>query len=392
MPLVIGGFSGGTGSRYKLVRTNYLIGRIGASNQVANGIYNDQGASNFLNLVNQSLPNELKADYLCLMNIDSGTASFGDTNVISPNIIDLEGNSASSGARFVPLIGPSYRSLAQNSNYTSYTDGIESAPSANTMLRAHDLIKKTNGVIQELLCSAMCRLEITTTASGTSNVVKAVPLPLTTDDLSPLDQARFRLMISQFDARADSASSLLEGGSMFNIGFFIKESGTYGSAGVVWGKNHRLALNWSPTSDALTTNFIAKGNAQERVATTFAQVFGGLGGVAEVEITDGGTGYSGKYIMTNPQSGSLNGVACEVRIAGTSGGAVQFVDIGNSADTTGGIALDPGHSYAVGETITLTTTGGEAGNDDAVLTVTAVKNQFGLLSVVGIVDTDPAGQ
>jgi len=391
MPLVIGGFSGGSGSRYKLVRTNYLIGRIGAPTQVANGLYNDQGASNFLNLVNQSLPNELKADYLCLMQFTS-TASFGDTNVISPNIIDLEGNTASSGARFVPLIGPSYRSLAQNSNYTSYTDGIESAPSANTMIRAHDLIKKTNGVIQELLCSAMCKLEITTTASGTSNVVKAVPLPLTSDDLSPLDQARFRLMISQFDARADSASSLLEGGSMFNIGFFIKESGTYGSAGVVWGFNHRLSLNWSPTSDALTTNFIAKGNAQERVATNFAQVFRGLGGVAEVEITNGGTGYSGKYIMAAGQSGSLNGVSCVVRIAGTSGGAVTNVQVGNSADNTGSIALDPGHSYAVGETITLTTSGAEAGNDDAVLTVTAVKNQFGLLSVVGIVDTDPAGQ
>lgn len=383
MPLVIGGFSGGTGSRYQLVRSNYLIARIGNSIQNTNGVYNDQGASNFLNLVNQTLPNELKADYLCLMQTGS-SASFGDTNIISPNIIDLEGNSSSSGARFVPLIGPSYRSVAQNSEYTSYTDGIASTPSADTMLRAHDQMKKTNGVIQELLCSAMCKLEVTTTASGTSNVMTALNLPLTTDDLSPLDQARFRLMISQFDVRADSANSLLEGGSMFNIAFFVGESG---SNGVVFANSHRLGINWSPTSTALTTNFIPKGNSQERVATTFADVFGGKGGLESVTITDGGTGYSGKFILTAGQSGSADGSSASIRIAGTSGGAVVGVQV---ADDDQG--LDPGHSFVVGETITLNSTGGESGNDDCVLTVTGVKNQFGLLSVVGIVDTKPPSQ
>lgn len=383
MPLVIGGFSGGPGSRYKLVRSNYLIARIGNSIQTTNGLYNDQGASNFLNLVNQTLPNELKADYLCLMQTGS-TASFGDSNIISPNIIDLEGNSSSSGARFVPLIGPSYRSVAQNSNYTSYTDGIASTPSADTMIRAHDQMKKTNGVIQELLCSAMCKLEVTTTASGTSNVMTALNLPLTSDDLSPLDQARFRLMISQFDTRADSASSLLEGGSMFNIGFFVGESGTNG---VVFSNSHRLGINWSPTSTALTTNFIAKGNAQERVATTFADVFGGKGGLESVTITDGGTGYSGKFTLAAGQSGSADGSSAIIRIAGTSGGAVTGIEV---ADDDQG--LDPGHSYVVGETITLNSTGSEVGNDDCVLTVTSVKNQFGLLSVVGIVDTKPPSQ
>lgn len=383
MPLVIGGFSGGPGSRYKLVRSNYLIARIGNSIQTTNGLYNDQGASNFLNLVNQTLPNELKADYLCLMQTGS-TASFGDSNIISPNIIDLEGNSSSSGARFVPLIGPSYRSVAQNSNYTSYTDGIASTPSADTMIRAHDQMKKTNGVIQELLCSAMCKLEVTTTASGTSNVMTALNLPLTSDDLSPLDQARFRLMISQFDTRADSASSLLEGGSMFNIGFFVGESGTNG---VVFSNSHRLGINWSPTSTALTTNFIAKGNAQERVATTFADVFGGKGGLESVTITDGGTGYSGKFTLAAAQSGSADGSSAIIRIAGTSGGAVTGIEV---ADDDQG--LDPGHSYVVGETITLNSTGSEVGNDDCVLTVTSVKNQFGLLSVVGIVDTKPPSQ
>lgn len=383
MPVVIGGFSGGPGSRYKLVRSNYLIARIGNSIQTTNGVYNDQGASNFLNLVNQTLPNELKADYLCLMQTGS-TASFGDSNIISPNIIDLEGNSVSVGARFVPLIGPSYRSVAQNSNYTSYTDGIASTPSADTMIRAHDQMKKTNGVIQELLCSAMCKLEVTATASGTSNVMTALNLPLTSDDLSPLDQARFRLMISQFDTRADSENSLLEGGSMFNIAFFVGESGTNG---VVFSNSHRLGINWSPTSTALTTNFIAKGNAQERVATTFADVFGGKGGLGSVTITDGGTGYSGKFTLGAPQSGSADGSSAIIRIAGTSGGAVVNVEVADDDQQ-----LDPGHSFVVGETITLNSSGSEVGNDDCVLTVTSVKNQFGLLSVVGIVDTKPPSQ
>ena len=48
MPIVMGGFSGGPGSRYQLVRTNYLIARLFPGNN-----YNDTGARNFLTLVNQ---------------------------------------------------------------------------------------------------------------------------------------------------------------------------------------------------------------------------------------------------------------------------------------------------------------------------------------------------
>ena len=49
------------------------------------------------------------------------------------------------------------------------------------------------------------------------------------------------------------------------------------------------------------------------------------------------------------------------------------------------LSADPGHSFAVGETITLT----GAGNNNAVVTVTSVTNIFGFLSIVGIVDTHP---
>ena len=88
MPIIMGGFSGGPGSRYQLVRTNYLIARLFPGNN-----YNDTGASNFLNLVNQHLPNDLQVDYLCLM--DFSMLALGSTDTGGSNTGGASFNSLS---------------------------------------------------------------------------------------------------------------------------------------------------------------------------------------------------------------------------------------------------------------------------------------------------------
>lgn len=376
MPIIIGGFSGGTGSRYQIVRTNYLIGRL-----YPNLTYNDNGATNFLTLMNQQLPNDLQADYLGLM-FTGNTASFGDSNTISPNIIDLEGpDSSITGARFVPLIGPSFRSLAKAAGYTSYTDGVATTPPADSILRAHELMRKTNGIIQEVFSSALATIIVRQTASGTSVVYETKSLPLTADNLSPLEQSKFRLLITQFDSRADSASSLFEGGSLLDIGFFVKESG---SNGVTFSGANRLGLDWDITGSTLTTNFIAKGNAQERVPTTLSDVFGNTGGIFSGEITTAGSGYAGNYKATLSYGSGGNGL--QIYVVGDGAGGIGFISFLNEG---GADNLDPGFGYSVGQVVDIPAGGGGSG---AKFTVTGVQNRFGFLSLIALMDTHPPSQ
>ena len=112
-------------------------------------------------------------------------------------------------------------------------------------------------------------------------------------------------------------------------------------------------------------------------------MFGGLGSVGTIELTNGGTGYSGKQTLTG-LSGSGSGAAASVRFTNTSAGVIQTPVFGG-LEIVDDLAADPGHSFAVGETITLS----GAGNNNAVVTVTSVTNIFGFLSVIGIVDTHP---
>lgn len=369
MPIIIGGFSGGTGSRYQIVRTNYLIGRI-----YPNLVYSDEGATNFLTLMNQQLPNDLQIDYLALLHTGS-TTSFGDSNTISPNIIDLEGTSASSTSRLVPLIGPSFRSLAKAAGYTSYTDGAATTPSADSMLRAHELMRKTNGIIQEVFSSALATMTIRSTSTSIGPVYQTKSLPLTTDKLSPLEQAKASLMITQFDSRADSASALFEGGSLLDIRRFVLESG---SNGVPLG---RLGLDWDLTGAALTTNFIAKGNAQDEIPTTLRDVFGTAGGVFSADITTPGSGYPGNFKAT-VQLG--NGLQVYVIGDGTGGlGQARFIDDGTPN------TLDPGFGYTIGQVVDIPASGGGSG---AKFTVTGVQNQFNFLSLIALIDTHPPSQ
>ena len=78
------------------------------------------------------------------------------------------------------------------------------------------------------------------------------------------------------------------------------------------------------------------------------------------------------------------GVAASIRFTNTSAGVIQAPVLGG-LEIVDELSGDPGHSFAVGETITLT----GAGNNDAVVTVTSVTNICGFLSVIGIVDTHP---
>ena len=71
MPTVMGGFTGGPGSRYQIVRTNYVVARLFPVTS-----YNDTGARNFLTLINQFLPNDMQADYLCFIRFSSATPAF----------------------------------------------------------------------------------------------------------------------------------------------------------------------------------------------------------------------------------------------------------------------------------------------------------------------------
>lgn len=386
MPIIMGGFSGGPGSRYQLVRTNYLIARLFPGSN-----YNDTGASNFLNLVNQHLPNDLQVDYLCLMDLSDGTGgsdtggagvSFRDDNNVSPNIIELTGNSTEGTARHVPLIGPNYPNLGANSGYTAFSGATGSAvaASADTMTRAKDLMRKSNGVIQEVLTASMLRLEITTTGNGFAPAFTARIMPLLSSDHSPLNDSRLRLARAQFSNGIVTGSNDPSAGSLFDIRTFVVENNS--ASGIAWTAN-RLSLNWRPDSSALTTNFIPKGNAQERVPTTLNDVFGGLGSIGTIELTNGGTGYSGKSTLTG-LSGSASGAAASIRFSNTAAGVIQAPVLGG-LELVDELAGDPGHSFTVGETITLS----GAGNNNAVVTVTSVTNIFGFLSVIGIVDTHP---
>lgn len=386
MPIVMGGFSGGPGSRYQLVRTNYLIARLYPGNN-----YNDTGARNFLTLVNQILPNDLQADYLCLMDLSDGTGgsatggtgvSFRDDTGVSPNIIELTGTSDNGTMRHVPLIGPNYPNLGANSGYTAFSGatGAAVAASADTMTRARDLMRKSNGVIQEVLSSAMVRLEITSTGGSFGPTFTARNMPLLSTDNSPLSLARSTLLASQISRGVLGTHSDAFAGSLLDIRHFVVENNS--ASGIAWTAN-RLSLNWRPDSSVLSTNFIPKGNAQERAPTSLDDVFAGLGSIGTVELTNGGTGYTGKVTLTG-LTGSGSGVAGTVRYSNTAGGVIQ-APVQAGMEAVDDLSADPGHSFAVGETITLT----GAGNNNAVVTVTSVTNIFGFLSIVGIVDTHP---
>lgn len=381
MPTVMGGFTGGPGSRYQVVRTNYIVARL-----FPGGNYNDTGATNFLTLMNQFLPNDMQADYLCFMRTSTSTPDFRDAAGVSPNIIELEGHSGEAAARLVPLIGPNYPNLGANSGYTAYVDGVATAASADTMTRAKDLMRKTNGVIQDVLSTAVARLEIIFDGTTSVGRFNARNVPLLSTDQSPLDDITNRLMQAQYLQGTGTDPS---GGSMIDIRTLCEESGSGLLDGVNWNAN-RLSVDWSPDSAALTTNFIPRGNAQERSPTTLADVFAGEGGIGDVTITNAGAGYTAGTSSNTALTTSGAGTAATLKIDSVGGsGQITGISIGSNAQDLN--TLDPGFNFVVGETITVNSPS-NSGLTDAVLTVDSVTNIFGFISIIGIVDTHPPNQ
>jgi hypothetical protein len=380
MPTVMGGFTGGPGSRYQIVRTNYIVARLFPGTN-----YNDTGATNFLTLMNQLLPNDMQADYLCFVRFSSATPAFRDAAGVSPNIIELEGHSGEAAARLVPLIGPNYPNLGANSGYTAYVDGVATAASADTMTRAKDLMRKTNGVIQDVLSTAVARLEVIFDGTNSVGRFNARNVPLLNTDQSPLDDITNRLMQAQYLQGTGTDPS---GGSMIDIRTLCEESSSGLLDGVNWNAN-RLSVDWRPDSAALTTNFIPRGNAQERSPTTLADVFSGKGSVGDFTLTNAGTGYTAGDI-SGGLTGSEAGQALTVKVESVGGsGEITALSAGSNGQDLN--AVDPGLNFVVGETVTLTSPSNGVGTD-AVITLTSVTNIFGFISVIGIVDTHPPNE
>lgn len=378
MPTVMGGFTGGPGSRYQIVRTNYIVARLFPGTN-----YNDTGATNFLTLMNQFLPNDMQADYLCFIRFSSATPAFRDAAGVSPNIIELEGHSGEAAARLVPLIGPNYPNLGANSGYTAYVDGVATAASADTMTRAKDLMRKTNGVIQDVLSTAAARLEVIFDGTNSVGRFNARNVPLLNTDQSPLDDITNRLMQAQYLQGTGTDPS---GGSMIDIRTLCEESSSGLLDGVNWNAN-RLSVDWRPDSAALTTNFIPRGNAQERSPTTLADVFAGNGSVGDFTLTNAGTGYTAGQTSTG-LTGSGAGQALTVKVESVGGsGEITALSAGSNGQDLN--AIDPGLNFVVGETVSL---GGGLSGSAGVITLTSVTNIFGFISVIGIVDTHPPNE
>ena len=336
--------------------------------------------------MNQFLPNDMQADYLCFMRTSTSTPDFRDAAGVSPNIIELEGHSGEAAARLVPLIGPNYPNLGANSGYTAYVDGVATAASADTMTRAKDLMRKTNGVIQDVLSTAVARLEIIFDGTTSVGRFNARNVPLLSTDQSPLDDITNRLMQAQYLQGTGTDPS---GGSMIDIRTLCEESGSGLLDGVNWNAN-RLSVDWSPDSAALTTNFIPRGNAQERSPTTLADVFAGEGGIGDVTITNAGAGYTAGTSSNTALTTSGAGTAATLKIDSVGGsGQITGISIGSNAQDLN--TLDPGFNFVVGETITVNSPS-NSGLTDAVLTVDSVTNIFGFISIIGIVDTHPPNQ
>ena len=381
MPTVMGGFTGGPGSRYQVVRTNYLVARLFPGNN-----YNDTGARNFLTLINQLLPNDMQADYLCFIRFSTSTPAFRDAAGVSPNIIELEGHSGEAAARLVPLIGPNYPNLGANSGYTAYVDGVATAASGDTMTRAKDLMRKTNGVIQDVLSTAVARLEVIFDGTNSVGRFNARNVPLLNTDQSPLDDITNRLMQAQYLQGTGTDPS---GGSMIDIRTLCEESGSGLLDGVNWNAN-RLSVDWRPDSAALTTNFVPRGNSERSIPTTLADVFDGKGSVGDVTITNAGSGYTAGQTSSTSLTTSASGSAATLKVDSVGGsGEITAISIGSNAQDLN--TLDPGLNFVVGETITVNSPG-NGGGTDAVLTVNSVTNIFGFISVIGIVDTHPPNE
>ncbi len=381
MPTVMGGFTGGPGSRYQIVRTNYVVARLFPVTS-----YNDTGARNFLTLMNQFLPNDMQADYLCFIRFSSATPAFRDAAGVSPNIIELEGHSGEAAARLVPLIGPNYPNLGANANYTAYVDGVATAASADTMTRAKDLMRKTNGVIQDVLSTAIARLEVIFDGTTSVGRFNARNVPLLSTDQSPLDDITNRLMQAQYLQGTGTDPS---GGSMIDIRTLCEESGSGLLDGVNWNAN-RLSINWRPDSAALTTNFVPKGNAQEKSPTTFADVFANQGSAGDFTLTNAGTGYTAGQ-TSGGLSGSASGSSMTVKVDSVGGsGEITALSAGSTALDLN--TLDPGHTFTPGETVSLEQSGDGLSGSAGVITINSVTNIFGFISVIGIVDTHPPNE
>jgi hypothetical protein len=178
------------------------------------------------------------------------------------------------------------------------------------------------------------------------------------------------------------------GGSMIDIRTLCEESSSGLLDGVNWNAN-RLSVDWRPDSAALTTNFIPRGNAQERSPTTLADVFSGKGSVGDFTLTNAGTGYTAGDI-SGGLTGSEAGQALTVKVESVGGsGEITALSAGSNGQDLN--AVDPGLNFVVGETVTLTSPSNGVGTD-AVITLTSVTNIFGFISVIGIVDTHPPNE